>query len=37
MAKEYISAETQFFVLHDFKGFERGDTETFGTVSEFIH
>ena len=25
------------FVLHDFKGFERGDTETFGTVSEFIH
>jgi len=35
--KKSTSAETQFFVLHDFKGFERRDTETFGTVSEFIH
>jgi len=37
MAKEYPSAETQFFVLHDFKGFEIGDTETFGIMSKFIH
>lgn len=31
-----LSAETHFFVLHDFERIEPGDTETFGPLSQFI-
>jgi len=34
--KEYTSAENQFFVLHDSKRFESGDTENFDSVRRFI-
>jgi len=33
---EFTSPENEFFVLHDSKGFEPGDTKTFDTVREFI-
>ena len=34
--QEHTSAENQFFVLHDSKGFESGDTETFDSMRRFI-
>jgi len=34
--KEFTSPENPFFVLHDSKGFEPGDTMTFDIVSSFI-
>jgi hypothetical protein len=33
---EFTSPENEFFVLHDSKGFEPGDTKTFDTVRGFI-
>jgi hypothetical protein len=33
---EFTSNENAFLVLHDSKGFEPGDTETFDIVSNFI-
>jgi hypothetical protein len=33
---EYTSDENPFIVLHDSKGFEPGDIETFDIVSNFI-
>jgi hypothetical protein len=33
---EFTSPENEFFVLHDSKGFEPGDTKTFDTVRKFI-
>ena len=33
---EFTSTENQFFVLHDSKGFEAGDTENFEVVSKFV-
>jgi len=33
---EFTSSENEFFVLHDSKGFDPGDTKTFDTVSRFI-
>jgi hypothetical protein len=34
--RELTSAENQFFVIHDSKGFEAGDTENFEVVSNFV-
>ena len=34
--KEFTSPQNQFFVLHDSKGFEPGNTETFDNVRRFI-
>jgi hypothetical protein len=34
--RELTSAENQFFVLHDSKGFEPGNTKTFDIVRDFI-
>jgi len=33
---EFTSPENEFFVLHDSKGFEPGDTKTFDTARRFI-
>jgi hypothetical protein len=32
----FASAENQFVVIHDSKGFEAGDTENFEVVSNFV-
>jgi hypothetical protein len=34
--EEYTSAENQFFVLHDSKGFETASSDTYDTVKNFI-
>ena len=33
---EFTSSENEFLILHDSKGFEPGDTETYDVVSKFI-
>ena len=33
---EFTSPENEFFVLHDSKGLEAGDTKSFDTVCRFI-
>ena len=34
--EEFSSTQSKFFVLHDSKGFEPGDTTTFDIVTKFI-
>ena len=34
--EEFSSEQNKFFVLHDSKGFEPGDTTTFDIVTKFI-
>jgi len=33
---EFTSPKNEFFVLHDSKGFEQGQTNTFDTARKFI-
>ena len=34
--KEFTSPENDYFILHDSKGFESGDTDTYNDVERFI-
>ncbi|KAF8270309.1 hypothetical protein EI94DRAFT_1471904, partial [Lactarius quietus] len=34
--REFVSKENKLFVLHDSKGFEPGDLESFNTVRKFV-
>jgi hypothetical protein len=33
---EFMSSENNYFILHDSKGFEAGNTQTFNDVDRFI-